>query len=99
MCITITRVWLLAIYYSKYCAKSELVFLEWTPRLCLRFGLYDMSLVNTFIIAMHGVMNYSLHVPNYSRPLVTRTLMAHLPRLFQTRSWVPLKIPISADLE
>ena len=76
-------------------AKSELVLLEWTPRLCLRFVLYDMSLVNIFIIAMFGVMNYSLHVPSYSRPSVTRTLMAHLPRLFQT----PLKNPISADLE
>ena len=80
-------------------AKSELVLLEWTPRLCLRFVLYDMSLVNTFIIALYGVMNYLLHSPNYSRPSVTRAPMAHLPRLFQTRSWVPLKNPISADLE
>ena len=78
-------------------AKSEPVLLEWTPRLCLRFVLYDMSLVNTFIIAIYSVMNYSLHIPNYSRPSVTRTLMAHSPRLFQTHSWVPLKNPISAD--
>ena len=26
--------------------------------------LFDMILVNTFIIAMHGVMNYSLLMPN-----------------------------------
>ena len=38
-------------------AKSDLVLLEWTPRLCLRFVLYDMRLVNTFIIAICGVMN------------------------------------------
>ena len=44
--------------------KSELVLLEWTPRLCLHFVLYDMRLVNTFIIAMYGVMNNSLLVPN-----------------------------------
>ena len=30
-------------------AKSELVLLEWTPRLCLCFVVYDMRLVNTFI--------------------------------------------------
>ena len=57
-------------------AKSELVLLAWTSCLCLRFVLYDMSLVNTFIIAMYCVMNYSLPMPNYSRPSVTRTLMA-----------------------
>ena len=67
-------------------AKSELVLLEWTPRLCLCFVLYYMCLVNTFIIALYGVMNYSLHMSNYSRPSVIRTLMARLPRLFQTRS-------------
>ena len=33
-------------------AKSQLVLLEWTPCLCLRFVLYDMRLGNTFIIAM-----------------------------------------------
>ena len=26
--------------------------------------LYDMRLVNTFIIAMYGVMNYLLHMPH-----------------------------------
>ena len=41
-------------------AKSELVFLFWTPRLCLRFVLYDMRLI-TFIIAMYGVMHNSLY--------------------------------------
>ena len=45
-------------------AKSELVLLEWTPRLCLHFVLYDMKLVNTFIIAMHGFLNYSLLMLN-----------------------------------
>ena len=67
-------------------AKSELELLGWTPLLYLRFVLYDMRLVNTFIIAMYGVMNYSLHLPNYSRPSVTRTLMTRLPQLFRTRS-------------
>ena len=79
--------------------KSELVLLEWTARLCRHFVLCDMSLVNTFIIAIYDVMNYLLHVPNYRRPSVTRTLMTLLPRPFQTRSRVPLKNPISADLE
>ena len=45
-------------------AKSELVLMEWTPRLFLSFVLYDIRLVNTFIIAMYGVMNYSLLMPN-----------------------------------
>ena len=45
-------------------AKSELVLLEWTPRLCLLFVLYNMRLVSTFIIAMYGVMNNLLLVPN-----------------------------------
>ena len=44
--------------------KSVLVLLEWTPRLCLRFVLYDIRLFNTFIIAMYGVMNNSLLMPN-----------------------------------
>ena len=35
--------------------KSELVLLEWTPRLCLVFVLYNTRLVTTFIIAMYGV--------------------------------------------
>ena len=39
--------------------------LEWVPRLCLRVVLYDMGRVNIFIIAMYGVMNYSLLVPNF----------------------------------
>ena len=43
-------------------AKSDLVLLEWTPRLCLRFVLYDMRLVN--IIAMYGVMNQLFLMPN-----------------------------------
>ena len=33
-------------------AKSELLLLEWTPPLCLRFVLYDMRLLNTFTIAV-----------------------------------------------
>ena len=45
-------------------AKSELVLLERTPRLCLRFVLYGMRLVNTFSISNFGVMNYSLLMPN-----------------------------------
>ena len=45
-------------------AKSELVLLEWIPRLCLHFVLYDMRLVNTFIIAMYGVMYCLLLMPN-----------------------------------
>ena len=50
-------------YYKEISnAKSELV--EWAPRLCLHFMLYDMRLVNTFIIAMYGVMNNLLLVPN-----------------------------------
>ena len=44
-------------------AKSELVLLEWTPRLCLHFVLYDMRLVSTLIIAVYGAMNYSLLTP------------------------------------
>ena len=45
--------------------KSELVLMKWTPRLYLRFVLYETRLVNTFIIAMHGVaMNDSLLMPN-----------------------------------
>ena len=35
----------------------------------------------------------------YSRNSVARTLMARLPRLFRTRSCVPLKNPITANLE
>ena len=44
-------------------AKSELVLLEWTPRLCLRFVLSDMSMLNTFIVAMYDVMYYTLLMP------------------------------------
>ena len=33
---------------ATYNSKSELVLLEWTPHLCLRFVLYNMRLVNTF---------------------------------------------------
>ena len=44
--------------------KSELVLLEWIPRLYQRFVLNDMRLINTFIIAMYGAMNYSLLMPN-----------------------------------
>ena len=40
-------------------AKSELVLLEWTPGLCLRF-----EACQHFIIAMYGYMNYSLLMPN-----------------------------------
>ena len=45
-------------------AISELVLLQWAPRLCLRFVLYGMRLVNSFIIVMCGVMNYSLLMQN-----------------------------------
>ena len=45
-------------------ANTELVVLERTPRLCLRFVLFDMRHVNTFIIVMYGVMNYLLLRPN-----------------------------------
>ena len=38
--------------------------LEWTPGLCLCFVLYDIRLVNTFIIAMYGIMNFLLLMPN-----------------------------------
>ena len=41
-------------------AKSEIVLLERTPRLCLHFPLYNMRLVNTFIIVVYGGINYSL---------------------------------------
>ena len=34
----------------------------------------------------------------YSRTSVARTLMARLPRLFRTRSRVPRKTPLAADL-
>ena len=35
----------------------------------------------------------------HSRPSVAQTLMPHLPGLFRTRSWVPMKKnPIAADL-
>ena len=45
-------------------AKSELVLLEWTPRSRQPFVLNDIRLVNIFIIAMYGIMNYSLLMPN-----------------------------------
>ena len=35
---------------------------------------------------------------NYSRTSVARTLMTRLPRLFRTRSCVPRKNPLAADL-
>ena len=41
---------------------------------------------------------YSLSQYAYSRTLVARTLMARLPRLFRTRSQVPEKNSIAADL-
>ena len=34
------------------------------PLLCLHFAVYNMRLVNTFIIVMYDVINYSLLVPN-----------------------------------
>ena len=34
----------------------------------------------------------------YSRTSMARTLMARLPRLFRTRSRVPRKNPLAADL-
>ena len=45
-------------------AKSELVLLEWIPCLYLCFVVYDMRPVNTFFIAMYGVINYMLLTPN-----------------------------------
>ena len=45
-------------------AKPELVLSQWNPRLCLCFMLYDMRFVNTFIIAMYVVMDYSLFMPD-----------------------------------
>ena len=44
-------------------AKYELKLLGWTLLLCLRFVLY-IRLVNSFVIAMYDVMNYSLSMPN-----------------------------------
>ena len=41
-------------------AKSDLVLLECTPRLCLRFVLYDLRLVSAVTIVMYSVMNYPL---------------------------------------
>ena len=43
--------------------KYELVFLELTSRLCLRFVLCDIRLNNSFTIAMSCVMNHSLQMP------------------------------------
>ena len=40
--------------------------------------------------------SYFCHI--YSRTSVARTLMARLPRLFRTRSFVPRKNPLAADL-
>ena len=45
-------------------AKSELVLLEWTSRSRQPFVLNDIRLVNIFIIALYGIMNYSLLMPN-----------------------------------
>ena len=45
---------------GNFYAKYETVLLEQTTLLCLRFVLYDMRLVNTFIIAMYSVINYLL---------------------------------------
>ena len=45
-------------------AKSALVSLVWIPQLCLGVVLYDLRFVNTFIIAIYGVMSYSLLMPN-----------------------------------
>ena len=45
-------------------AKSGLMLLIWPHVFFLRFVLYDMRLVNAFIITMYGVMNYSLLMPN-----------------------------------
>ena len=39
-------------------SKSELVLLDWTPDLYLRFVLYDIRFANIFIIAKYGDMNY-----------------------------------------
>ena len=45
-------------------AKSERMLLECTPRFCLRPVLYDMRLVNIFIIVMYDVMSYLFLTPN-----------------------------------
>ena len=45
--------------------KCDLELLEWTPRLCLCFWPYDMSLIsNTFILTMYSVINCLLFMPN-----------------------------------
>ena len=46
-------------------------------------------------LACHSILDYHYI---YSRTSVAQTLMAHLPQLFQTRSQVPRKNPIAADL-
>ena len=45
----------------------------------------------------HGKWEVPAARSKYSRTSVARTLMARLPRLFQTRSLVPKKNPIAAD--
>ena len=48
------------------------------------------------IAADHSLISGSYMFPrNYSRTSMARTLMAHLPRLFRTRSWVPRKWLVS----
>ena len=44
-------------------AESERMILECTPQFCLHPVLYDMRLVNTFIIVRYDVMSYSLLSP------------------------------------
>ena len=51
------------------------------------------------LLVSKTIPNLSDSTENYSRTSVARTLMARLPRLFRTRSWVPWKNPKAADVE
>ena len=70
-------------------AKSERVLLEWTLRLCLRLVRYDMRLVNNFIIAMYGIMNYLMLLP---------TLVAFYAKLNEIQSTLVISTPIISNI-
>ena len=47
--------------------------------------------VPTYFFIFHQSGNFMYSRSNYNRPLVVRTLMTGLPRVFRTRSWIPWK--------
>ena len=67
------------VHYLQFHLHRLGAFLHWNTKPITRF------------IFSVPILGFLTEDTTYSRTSVARTLMAHLPRLFRTRSWVPWK--------